>query len=116
MNERQKAHALLGNYKKLYEQKYGHAPLLHTYSLIHGFTDAIRDLGATDAKKALEYYFTCDSPGHTPENYLRKYVDLHKMRIDVEKDKMHRAKLLAETKERVRRMEERNGNNSGTAD
>lgn len=116
MNDRQKAHALLSTYKQLYERKYGHAPLLHTYSLIHGFTDAVRDLGAADAKKALEYYFTCDNFGHTPENYLRKYVDLHMMRIEVEKDRIKRAKILAETAERVKRMEERNGNDAGTAD
>jgi hypothetical protein len=116
VNERQQAHALLSAYKSLYANKYSRQALLHTYSLIHGFTDAVRDLGYANAKKALEYYFTCDNFGHTPENFLRKYVDLHKMREEVEKDRIKRAKILAETAERVKRMEERNGDNAGTAD
>jgi hypothetical protein len=114
---RQQAHAIIGIYKKLYESKYGHQPVINSYTLVYGFMDAIGDLGYADAKKAMEYYFTCDNHGHPVQNFLNKYTDLHKMRVEVEKDRVKRAKLLEETAEKVRRMEERNlGDNSGTSD
>lgn len=114
---RQQAHTLIGTYKKEYEAKYGQKPIINSYTLVYGFLDAIGDLGFEDAKKALLYYFTCDNHGHPVQNYLNKYVDLHKMRIEVEKDRLKRAAMMKETAERVKRMEERNlGNNSGTSD
>jgi hypothetical protein len=114
---RQQAHALIGIYKKEFEAKYGHKPIINTYTLVFGFLDAIGDLGYEDAKRALAYYFTCENPGHTVQNFLNKYTDLHKMRLEVEQDRIKREAMMRETAERVKRMEERNfGNNSGTSD
>lgn len=114
---RQQAHALIGIYKKEFEAKYGYKPVINTYTLVFGFLDAIGDLGYEDAKKALSYYFTCESPGHTVQNFLTKYTDLHKMRLEVERDRIKRQEIMKATAERVKRMEERNlGDNSGTSD
>lgn len=114
---RQQAHALITEYKKQYEAKYGQRPIINSYTLVFGFLDAIGDLGYEDAKKALVYYFTCENHGHPVQSFLSKYVELHTMRLEVEKDRLKREDMMRETAERVKRMEERNlGNNAGTSD
>lgn len=114
---RQQGHALISRYKKRWKETYGRDPEINSYTLMFGFMTAIEDLGYDVAMKTMDYYFTCDSYGHSAQNFLSKYTDLNKMRIDIEKDRINRAKLLEATAERVRRMEERNlGNDSGTFD
>lgn len=117
MNKRQQAHAIITLYKKNFKEKYGQEPLVHTYSLIYGVMDAIDDLGYENAKKTMEYYFTYDVVGQHPfQNYLNRYIEMHKMRLDLEKDAKHRAKLLEQTRRMVEQMEERSDDDSRQAD
>lgn len=117
MNKRQQAHSIVNLYKKLFREKYGQEPLVHTYSLIHGVELAVGDLGYESAKKAMDYYFSYEVAGQHPfQNYLNKYVELHKMRLDIEKDAKHRAKLLEQTKRMVEQMEARSDDDARQAD
>ncbi|AIW02578.1 hypothetical protein SEA_EVY_76 [Streptomyces phage Evy] len=105
---RQQARALIETYKKLVEERYGRKPILNSNSLSWGFIDAINDLGYGDAKKALEYFFTCDSPGHDVYVYLNKYEKLHENRLKVEEDARKRVERLRKTAAMVAALDKKN--------
>ncbi|AXH69602.1 hypothetical protein HWB79_gp211 [Streptomyces phage LukeCage] len=114
MNQRQQAHALISLYKKLYKERYGIDSSVNSYSAQWGFMTAMNDLKYPVLREVLEYYFTCDANGHNIDNFFHRYMELNKMRLDLIKDAEKRKQIMAETAERVRRMEER-ANNSGEA-
>jgi hypothetical protein len=93
---RQQARALIEVYKSLYTRQHGVQIVLNTNVLSWGFMDAIKDLGYGNAKKALEYFFTCDSPGHNVQVFLNKYHVLHENRLKIEED-------ARKSRERLRR-------------
>jgi hypothetical protein len=114
VNQRQQAHALINLYKKLFKERYGIDSNVNSYSAQWGFMTALNDLNYAVLRKVLEYYFTCEANGHGIDNFFHKYMELNKMRLDLEKDAEKRRAIMRETAERVRRMEER-ANNSGEA-
>lgn len=105
---RQQARALIEIYRKLIETRYGRKPVLNSNNLSWGFMDAINDLGYGDAKKALEYFFTCDSPGHDVHVYLNKYDKLHTNRLELEEDARKSKERLRRTAALVAALEEKN--------
>lgn len=105
---RQKARALIEIYRSLYEGRYGNKPLLNSNTLSWGFIDALNDLGYSDAKKALEFFFTCDSPGHNVQVFLAKYHVLHDNRLKAEEDARKSRERLRKTAALVAAMEKRN--------
>jgi hypothetical protein len=104
----QQANVLITRYVKLYGEKYGEKPTVNRYRERWGFQAAIEDLGRTDAEKAIEYFFILDGPHDIP-TFLRRYDELHKMRVADEEDKRRVAKLHEETAKRVKEWQERNG-------
>lgn len=105
---RAKAFELIGVYKKLYREKYGRVPMLNSNVLQWGFKTAIDDLEYRNARKALEYFFTCDSPGHEVQVFLNKYDKLHENRLKVEEDARKRVERLRKTAALVAAMEKKN--------
>lgn len=105
---RQQARILIEMYKKLHEARYNRKQVLNSNTLSWGFMDAINDLGYGDAKKALEYFFTCDSPGHDVHVYLNKYEKLHANRLELEEDARKSKERLRRTAALVAALEERN--------
>jgi hypothetical protein len=105
---RQQARALIEVYRNLFEQRYGRKPTLNSNALSWGFMDAISDLGYADARKAIEYFFLCDSPGHDVQTYLNKYDKLHENRLRVEEDARKRIERLRKTAQLVAAMEKKN--------
>jgi hypothetical protein len=105
---RQQARALIETYKSLHEKRYGRKPVLNSNTLSWGFIDAINDLGYGDAKKALEYFFTCDSPGHDVYVYLGKYEKLHENRLRIEEDARKSRERLRKTAALVAALEKKN--------
>lgn len=104
----QQANALITKYVKLYTGRYGFAPTINRYRERWGFQAAIEDLGRQDAEKALEYFFVLDGPHDIP-TFLRRYDELHTMRLADEDDKRRVAQLHKETAQRVKEWMERNG-------
>ncbi|UMO76268.1 hypothetical protein SEA_TOMAS_79 [Streptomyces phage Tomas] len=115
MNQRQQAHALISKYKKLYKEKYGVESNINSYSAQWGLIAALGDLKYATLQEVMDYYFTCDNNGHTIDNFLHKYTDLNRMRLAIIEDAIKRKKIMEETAERVKRMEERDGQHSGEA-
>lgn len=104
----QQANALITKYVKLYEVKYGIKPTVNRYRERWGFQSAIEDLGKPDAEKAIDYFFILDGPHDIP-SFLRRYDELHTMRLADEEDKRRVAQLHIETAERVKEWMKRNG-------
>lgn len=104
---RAKAFELIGVYKKLFKERYGRVPIVNSNALQWGFMAAIDDLEYGNAKKALEYFFTCDSPGHDVQVYLNKYHILHENRLKVLEDARKSRERLQRTAALVKAMEER---------
>lgn len=105
---RQQARILIGTYKKLHEARYNRKQVLNSNALSWGFVDAINDLGYGDAKMALEYFFTCDSPGHDVYVFLNKYHLLHENRLKVEEDARKSQERLRKTAALVAALEKKN--------
>lgn len=105
---RAKAFELIGVYKKLYREQYQRNPIINSNALQWGFMTAIDDLGYANARKALEYFFTCESPGHEVQTYLNKYDKLHENRLRVEEDARKRIERLRKTAQLVAAMEKKN--------
>ena len=104
----QQANALITKYVQHYTGKYGVKPTVNRYRERWGFQAAIEDLGRADAEAALAYFFILDGPHDVP-TFLRRYDELHKMRLADEKDKRDVAKLHEETAKRVKEWLEKNG-------
>jgi|SwirhirootsSR3_FD_contig_31_19602107_length_485_multi_2_in_0_out_0_2 hypothetical protein len=105
---RAKAFELIGVYKKLFKERYNRAPIVNSNALQWGFMAAIDDLEYGNAKKALEYFFTCDSPGHDVQIFLNKYDKLHENRLKVVEDARKRVERLRKTAALVAAMEKKN--------
>lgn len=105
---RAKAFELIGVYKKLFREKYGRVPMLNSNVLQWGFKAAIDDLEYGNARKALEYFFTCDSPGHDVQVFLNKYDKLHENRLKVAEDARKSRERLRRTAALVAALEKKN--------
>ena len=105
---RAKAFELIGVYKKLFRERYNRVPILNSNSLQWGFMAAIDDLEYANARKALEYFFTCDSPGHDVHVYLNKYDKLHENRLKIEEDARKSKERLRKTAALVAALEKKN--------
>ncbi|ASR75480.1 hypothetical protein SEA_MILDRED21_73 [Streptomyces phage Mildred21] len=105
---RAKAFELIGVYKKLYRERYQRNPMINSNVLQWGFMAAIDDLEYSNARKALEYFFTCESPGHDVQVFLNKYDKLHDNRLKTEEDQRKRTERLRKTAALVAAMEKKN--------
>ncbi|AXH66825.1 hypothetical protein SEA_STARPLATINUM_77 [Streptomyces phage StarPlatinum] len=116
MNQREQSWALITLYKRLYKKRYGIDSTMNSYSAQWNFQAILKlkDLSYQQLRDVIEYYFTCDANGHSIDTFFNKYMELNRMRLDLIRDAEKRKQIMAETAERVRRMEER-ANNSGEA-
>ena len=103
--ESQQAYILIGIYQQLYKSKYNKPVVVNRYKRKWDLLDVIETIGYDRAKEILEYYFTCNKPGHTLEWFLSNFDKLDDMKTRIEKDQAHRLLVKAQTKELVEQEE-----------
>jgi len=107
------AHALTSFYKKLWKERYGSAPVVNTHASRWAFDSMLRDMGSTEAKALIEYYFETISPNqHSLDWFLYNYDKLVEAKRVKDEDAAHLARLREESKRRTEEWRKRiNGNN-----
>jgi hypothetical protein len=113
VNKQQQAQALLTRFIKGFESRYDWSPVINRYKSKWGMVDVIDSIGYPRAVELVDYYFKCEAD-HTVEGFFNTFDSLDKMQKDQEADAKKRARLRAETRERMNEVESRsNGNRSG---
>jgi hypothetical protein len=95
--------ALMTQFIKLYEQKYGIKPRFNRYTEKWGFEYFLEDCGAS-AQDLLDYYFTLNR-SHTVQDFLRNYQDLSEWMTEDAADEEYRRQLREATKKKVEEFE-----------
>lgn len=95
-------HTLTSYYITLYEQKYGSKPIVNRNSARWGFDGVLTDMGMTEAKHLLDYYFTTIQPKrHALNVFFYSYDELYEAMKIQEEDIARRAEYRKETKKRA---------------
>lgn len=95
-------HVLMGEFQRLYKERYGTSLTINRYKYKWAFAEIIDEFGYDDAYALVEYYFTLESPrGHKIEHFLNNYDRVLLMKKEREADKAEIARLLKQTQERI---------------
>ena len=99
--EARQPYILISIYEMLYKEKYNRAPKLNKYREKWAMQDVIDSIGFDRARDVLEYYFRTNRPGHPLQQFFFNFDKLDQVMIELEKDKLSREKLRAQTKQMV---------------
>lgn len=94
------AFALLSEYSKLYQTKYGNAPVLNKYKEKWGMSSLVEDFGRDGVSQTLTYYFKINREGHSLSWFYNNFSNIHLSRLASEKD----AKIRAEAREKTKQL------------
>ena len=100
MTEKQKAHALVSVFDKMWKEKYGRPYKGNRFADQWGFQDMIYDLGYDEAKSVVEYYFKLGKKGHDRRWLLYNYHELYDQMTEIEKERERRKRIMQETRAR----------------
>ena len=78
--------------------------------------DVIQTIGYDRAREVLEYYFSCNKPGHPIEWFLSNFDKLEMMLQKTTQDKAHRSYVRVQTQKLVEQedIEYRSSSNSSS--
>lgn len=99
--ENQQAYILIGVYQQLWKSKYNKVVVVNRYKRKWDLLDVIQTIGYDRAREVLEYYFTCNKPGHPLEWFLANFDKLDVSMQKVQDDKVRRTLVRARTKQLV---------------
>ena len=92
---------LIGIYQSLYEDKYRKKPKINKYREKWAMQDVIDSVGYDRAKELLEYYFRTNKSGHPLSFFYYNFDKIDQLKIEIDRDKINRERLRAETKKMV---------------
>lgn len=104
------ANGLITQFIKSWTEKYGKPPVINRYKEKWAFQDMVSDLGYDRAKRVVDYYFRTGRPFHPVQYLIYNYENLNKIMLEREKDADDLRRIAKETEERVRKWEEKLGN------
>jgi hypothetical protein len=107
--EAKQAYALISLYEQCFTKKYNRKPQVNRFREKWGFMDMVADLTYSEARDTVEYYFKTGKQGHPVNFLLQNYDKIHQFMEEKKQDELKRAELRAQTAQRVREMEEKNG-------
>lgn len=97
------AHALTSYFNKKYKEKYGVVPQSNRYAARWGFDSILMDMGESDVKALIDYYFTtANSQRHPLEWFFYNYDKLVESKRVADTDR----ELLARRREESRKRAE----------
>ena len=96
--ENQQAYILIGVYQQLWKKKYGKVVVVNRYKRKWDLLDVVETIGYERAKQVLEYYFTCNKPGHPLEWFLSNFDKLDVILLNSVEDENLRKELRRKTK------------------
>lgn len=103
------AYALISLFEKEFDKKYSRKPQINRFREKWGFQDMVTDLGYEYAKDTVEYYFKTGKQGHPITFLLQNYDKIAKFMDEKKQDEAKRAELRAQTAQRVKEWEDKNG-------
>ena len=92
---------LIGIYQSLYEDKYRKKPKINKYREKWAMQDVIDSVGYDRAKELLEYYFRTNKSGHPLSFFYYNFDKIDQLKTEIDRDKINRERLRAETKKMV---------------
>jgi hypothetical protein len=99
--ENQQAYILIGVYQQLWKSKYGKVVVVNRYKRKWDLLDVVETIGYDRAREVMEYYFTCNKPGHPLEWFLSNFDKLDVSMKKLQEDKVKRTLVRARTKQLV---------------
>lgn len=99
-NEKQ-PYILIGLYQSLYKEKYNKVPTMNKFREKWAMQDVIDSVGFERAKELLVYYFSTGKSGHPLQFFYYNFDKIDSLKKEIDKDKVNRIRLLAETKNMV---------------
>ncbi len=98
------AYILLGEFERLFKEKYKTRPNLNKYKHQHGFTAMVDQYGLDESRAITEHFFKMERPPHKIEDLLYNYEVVKEVLDRIREDEVNRAKLREETRLRVESM------------
>lgn len=103
-------HILVTYFMQQYASKYGHRPNINRNKARWNFDGMLYDLDIPETKALIDYYLEADRSSHSIDWFFNNYEALIERKRDTEQDELDRARLRAESKQRVEAWKIKNGN------
>ena len=100
-SDQKEPYVLLGLYQNLYKEKYNKAITLNRYKEKWAMQDVIDSVGFDRARDLLVYYFSLNKYGHPLQFFYFNFDKMEQTKIESDKDKEARRKLMEQTKKMV---------------
>lgn len=100
-NSNQLPYILLTDYVNLYRDKYSKVPRINKFREKWAMQDVIDSVGYDRAKELLEYYFRTNKSGHPLSFFYYNFDKIDQLKTEIDRDKINRERLRAETKKMV---------------
>ena len=100
-SDQKEPYVLLGLYQNLYKEKYNKAITLNRYKEKWAMQDVIDSVGFDRARDLLVYYFSLNKYGHPIQFFYFNFDKMEQIKIESDKDKEARRKLMEQTKKMV---------------
>lgn len=101
MANNREPYILLTLYTNLYKEKYGKPITINKFREKWAMQDVIDSIGFDETYKLLNHYFSLNKPGHPLQFFYFNFDKMQQVKIESEKDKEARRKLIEATKKMV---------------
>lgn len=109
-------HVLINYYLKSYEGLHGKKPVVNRNIARWGFDNMLYDLTMVEVKELIDFYMkTSGSHNHSLQWFYNNYEKLVTSKQEQDEDRVHREKLMAQTRARTEEWR-KNGNGRGRTD
>ena len=102
------AYALISLYEKCFQEVYPYKPTVNRFRVKWGFQDMVTDLGYSDARDTVEYYFRTSKTGHPIDFLLNNYEKVFQFMNERKNDEEKREELRRQTEQNVREWDNKN--------
>jgi hypothetical protein len=100
-NVKSEPYRLVGEFERLYREKYNRKPRINRYKYKWAMVDMIEDYGSSRIYEAMQYFFSVDRAEHTIDFFVYNFDRIEKTMTEIQKDREHRQKLREATKKMV---------------
>lgn len=100
-NTKSEPYRLIGEFAKLYKEKYNKPVRINRYKYKWAMFDMIEDYGSSRVYEVMRYYFDLNNDKHTIDFFVYNFDRLEKSMVELQKDREHRQRLREATKKMV---------------
>lgn len=100
-NSRSEPYRILGEFTRLYKEKYGKPIRINRFKYKWAISDMIEDFTSARVYEVLLFYFSLSRVTHSIDFFVYNFDRIEKTMVELHKDREHRQRLREATKKMV---------------